>query len=184
MDELLQIERTEINVGLNKEYRFFQITDTHMAYVDNDSSQLDLDDNARCHKQWDTLKREFASEAGEHCDERYDVEADVLFKRLADHAVSFGADALILSGDIMDRVTDSNVRYLRQFIDSYPIPVVYCPGNHCWINEQGEHANFYDRLKPIIPNAEIDFYDFGELTVATVDDGKKIITYNQISALK
>ena len=116
MDDLLQIKRTEIIAGMNKEYVFFQISDIHMAVVDTESSQLDISDNIRFHKQWDSLKYKFADDAKEFCDERYDIEANELFEKLAEYALEINSDALILSGDIMDRVTESNLRYLKQFI--------------------------------------------------------------------
>lgn len=34
MDNLLQIKRTELNIGLKREYKFFQISDAHMACLD------------------------------------------------------------------------------------------------------------------------------------------------------
>ena len=39
--ELLQIKKTEINASLRKEYRFFQISDMHLSYCDENSSDLD-----------------------------------------------------------------------------------------------------------------------------------------------
>lgn len=184
MDNLLQIKKTVIEIGLNKKYKLFQISDMHMACLDEKSSLTDIDDHKRYHKQWDDLKRIFAKDAGEFCDERYDVEPYIIFEKLAKHAVDIKADALVLSGDILDRVTESNLRYMKKFIEGYPLPIVYCPGNHGWINEFGEHLKQYERIKGIIKNPEIDSFDFGEFEIVTVDNGTKQITNEQISFLK
>ena len=42
MDGLLQINKTEINIGLDREYKLFQISDAHIAYIDDRSSDIDI----------------------------------------------------------------------------------------------------------------------------------------------
>lgn len=184
MDSFLQIIRTNISVGLNKPVKLFQISDMHMACLDNESSEIDINDHKRFHKQWDKLKRDFAKEANELCDERYDIEPNLIFERLIDRAIELGSNAIVLSGDIFDRITDSNIRYYKDLVAKIPIPIIYCPGNHDWINESGERKNQYDRLKEIVKNPECDSFDFGELTVVTIDNGMKIITDKQLDFLK
>lgn len=184
MDRLLQINKTEIEIGLKREYKFFQISDAHIAYVDENSSELDIADNKRSREGWDRIKVEFATQFGEMCDSRYDRPANELFELLAEHALQIGADALILSGDIMDRVTESNLRYLENYFSKYPLPVIYCPGNHDSIDEYGNHGNLYERIRCLVKNPEFDEYDFGEFKVVTIDNGTKQITDYQIEAFE
>lgn len=184
MDSLLQIKKTNIYAGLERDVVLFQISDAHMACIDKDSSELDLLCHRDFHAQWDTLKREFAKSAGEFCDVRYDIEPNIIFEALAQHAVDIKADALILSGDIFDRVSESNLRYIKSFLDTYPLPVIYCMGNHDWMNERHEHLNQYERFKGIVNNPEIDSYDLGEIELVTVDNGTKQITDRQLSYLE
>ena len=184
MDNLLQLKRTEINIGLKREYKLFQISDAHMACLDDESSITDINDNKRFHAQWDTLKADFAKDANEFCDKRYDVEPNMLFELLTKHALDFGADALILSGDMFDRVSESNIRYMKRFLKSYPIPVIYCPGNHESISENGEHINQYERLVDVINEPSANSVDFGEFEIVTIDNGTKKITDSQISYLE
>ncbi len=183
MDELLQINKTKIEIGLNREYKFFQVSDAHIAYIDENSSEIDIEDNKRSRSGWNKIKVDFANQFGEKCDSRYDMEAHKLFEKLAEHALKINADALILSGDIMDRVTDSNIRYLEKYLADYPIPVIYCPGNHASHDEYGNHRNMYDRLNGLIKNPEFDTFDFGEFKIITIDNGAKQITDYQIEAL-
>ena len=89
------------------------------------------------------MKRDYAERFGEFCDERYDIESNLIFEALVGFALTEKPDALIFSGDIIDRVTDSNLRYLRSFLSTYPIPVIYCPGNHAWTDEYGNFRNMY-----------------------------------------
>lgn len=184
MENFLQIKRTVLESGLDREYKFFQISDMHMACLNENSSELDRIDHARFLKQWNAQKRNFAKEFGEFCDERYDIEPHLIFEMLTKHAVDIKADALILSGDIIDRVTESNLSYMREFVAKYPLPIIYCLGNHGWINENGEHLNQHERFAGIIKNPECDAFDIGEICVVTIDNGEKKITEKQIEFLK
>ena len=182
--ELLQIRKTEINVGLSKEYRLFQISDMHLSYCDELSSELDNSEHEHFHRQWDTLKYDFAKRGNEYCDERYDIEPTVLFELLCKYAIDIKADAMILSGDIMDRVTDSNLRYLDEIFKSLPMPVIYCLGNHCYMNENGEKCIIqYERLKKIISQPEYSSTDFGEFEIVSIDNNKPI-SKEQLNFLK
>ncbi len=184
MNELLQITKTEINMGLEKEYRFFQISDAHIAYIDEKSSEIDALDHERSQNQWGTLKIDFANQFNEFFDDRYNLEAHVLLQYLMEYAKAINADAIIFSGDIMDRVTESNIRYLKKTINDFPIKVVYCPGNHAHHDEYGVRRNMYDRFDGLISNPEFDVFDFGEFKIVTVDNGAKQISDNQLRRLK
>lgn len=184
MDKIkLQIKDTEINAGLKKEYTFIQISDMHLSYIDSESSEEDKKDHVRYHKQWDSMKREFATKFNEYCDESYDVEPTVIFEMLCSYAESINPDALILSGDIIDRVTESSLRYLESVLSKIKIPVIACLGNHAMINVNGEHFNQYDRVKRVVTNPEMDSFDFGEFEVLTFDNGRPDITKEQIEFL-
>ena len=84
--ELLQIKRTEFNLGLKKEYKFFQISDMHISYCDELSSPLDISDKERCDIQWNKGKIQFAKDNDEFYDERYDIDSIVLLETLFSHA--------------------------------------------------------------------------------------------------
>ncbi len=185
MKNLLQLKKTVFDLGLKKEYKFFQISDMHLACFDENSTEEDKNEYTRCVEGWKSLKYDFARDCGEFCDERYDIEPQMLFEKMVSYVATQKADALILSGDIFDRVTDSNIRFLDVFIKNCPLPVIYCPGNHDWINEAGAHNVYqYHRIMPVIKNPDCDSYDFGEFEIVTIDNGTKNITDKQIAFLK
>ena len=155
-----------------------------MSYTYEDSSPDEIDESVRTQNQWYKMKREFAEAANEFCDERYDIAPDVIFEKLAKYAIDSKIDAFVFSGDMFDRVTDSNIRYMKSFLEDFPIPVIYCPGNHCSINIKGEHLNLYNELKDVIPNPACDAYEFEDFSVLTFDNGEKKITPEQISFLE
>ncbi|MBQ8393073.1 MAG: metallophosphoesterase [Clostridia bacterium] len=184
MNELIQLSKTVIDIGFKKEYKFFQISDAHMACIDENSSEADLNEYRRSHEQWDDLKIHYAERFGEYYDDRYQVEPYVLFEALTKHALEFGADALILSGDIMDRVSESNIRYLKRFKENYPIPVIYCPGNHARTDEFGVHRKMYERFEGLIDNPAFNVFDYDEFEIVAVDNGTKEITREQLDLMQ
>lgn len=184
MEDFFQIKKTEINLGLDREYKFFQISDIHMSYVYEDSTQEEINESIRTQNQWYAMKREFASAANEFCDERYDVPPHLIFEKLAKYAIDIKADAFVFTGDMFNRVTDSNIRYMKDFLKDFPIPIIYCPGNHCSMNINGEHVNLYDKIKDVIPNPSFASYEFDDFSILTFDNGEKKITCEQLDFLK
>ena len=172
--ELLQIKKTEINLGLKREYRFFQISDVHISYCDSESSDCDVKEHSRCEEGWQNLKKEFAINNNEFCDDRYNIESTALFEALLDHAKKFNPDAIILSGDVMDRITDSNIRYLKNLFSKMEIPIIYCLGNHDYMDINHNYINPYEILKPFTKQPEFGAIDYGEFTLLTMDNNKPI----------
>lgn len=181
--EYLQIKKTVIDVGLKKEYKFFQISDAHITVLDNQSSDVDKADYERCRKQWHKMKQDFAKQFGEFCDERYDGEPTVSFERLMQYAKSNNFDSIIWSGDIIDRVTESSIRYIKDVLDKSEIPIIYCPGNHESIYVDGTHTRLYEKLKPVMDKPAFDKVDFDEFKVITIDNATKDITDEQLDLL-
>lgn len=184
MEKYLQIERTEINIGLKREYKFFQISDAHIAIKNENSSEEDKIEYNRSRDQWYQMKKDFAKQFGEFCDERYDDEPTVPFKKLMEYANRQNCDAIIWSGDIIDRVTKSNIDYISNIKKENEIPIIYCLGNHESLDIDGKYKNLYKKLYPVINMPEYDKYDFGEFMVLTFDNGTKNITDEQINFLK
>ena len=181
--ELLQIKRTEINLGLKKEYRFFQISDMHISYCDKESTDDDVNEHSRCEERWQEQKKDFASNNNEFCDSRYDIESTQLLEELLDYARKQKPNAIILSGDIMDRITDSNIRYLKNLFSKIDIPIIYCPGNHDYMDINHNYINPYEILKSFTASPECRAIDYGEFTLLAVDNNKPI-TDAQLSFLK
>lgn len=181
--ELLQIKKSEFTLGLDKEYRFFQISDMHISYSDELSSSLDVEDKKRCDIQWNKMKIQFAKDNDEFYDDRYNVDSIFLLETLFAHANEFNADAIILSGDIMDRVSDSSIRYLKTLFAKTDIPVIYCLGNHEHLNENHDKINQYERLKDLTKSPEYSSVDYGDFELLVIDNNKPI-SKEQLNFLK
>lgn len=181
--DYLQISKTVIDIGLKKEYRFFQISDAHITIVDEESSDEDKTEYNRSINQWHEMKKSFAKQFGEFCDERYDGEPTVPFEKLMDYTKSNSFDSVIWSGDIIDRVTCSSIRYIKNVQEKSEAPIIYCPGNHESIYVDGTHTKLYEMIEPIIKNPAFDKVDFGEFKVVTFDNATKDITDEQLDLL-
>ena len=184
MEKYLQIEKTEITIGLKREYRFFQISDAHITAMNENSSEDDMIEYTRSRNQWHKMKKDFATQFGEFCDERYDGDPSIPFEKLMKYANEQNYDAIIWSGDIIDRVTKSNVDYISCVKKENKIPIIYCLGNHESMDIDGKYKKLYEKLYSVIKNPACDKYEFEEFTVVTFDNGTKNITDEQINFLK
>lgn len=180
----LQIAKTVFDIGSKKEYKFFQISDMHLSVMDEHSSDLDKNDYQRCHNQWDTLKYEFANQHNEICDERYDIEPQIIFEELCDYAVTKKFDAIIFTGDIFDRVTDSNIRYLKNIIKKIPMTVVYCLGNHEYMSATEKNVDQKNRLVGLIDVDGVHIIDYEDFLLVALDNGSNVITDYQVEKLE
>ncbi len=177
---LLQIEKAVIEAGLKSEYKLFHVSDSHITYNDENSSEIDKADAEKCFNSWNEGKFYFAKCFGEFCDDRYKIEAHLILEALKEHSIRFGADALVLTGDIMDKITDSNIRYMKKFVDEYPKKVIYAMGNHGFSDAYGNKGNMYHRFEGIMNDPAFDVVDMGEFKIIVVDNSKRELSDEQI----
>lgn len=184
MDDYLHIKRTIIDIGLKREYKFFQISDAHINAVDDESTAVDIENYHKQREKWDKLKKDFAKKYGDICDERYDTDPVVPFEKLTDYAKKSVTDALILSGDIIDLVSESNLRYIKKFLDNYGHPYIYCLGNHESYDECSRKEKCYERLSPVIKHPDFSSVDYGEFKIVSLDNGIKMVSDDQLRKLE
>ena len=181
--DLLQLQHTVLQAGFHREYTLFQLSDAHLVYADEASSPEDVrlyhDEVTR----WYSIKRDFAAIYGEVCDERYDIEPCLLLQKLMDHAVHSGAQALLISGDVMETITESALRYLRNLFAAYPLPILFCPGNHC-LEDAQDPENLYPKLGTLIPDPEFQILDMEEFRIIAVDDSRKTVSDRVLHLLR
>lgn len=186
MEQNLQIRKTEIVIpGLTKEYKFVQITDIHVAHLDEQSSEEDRRLAEKSHAKWFSLKKEMATKAGEISPDWCDGKtAEEMMELLGEHAETFGADALLISGDAVDFDSGACIRFMQDYIARRKVPVIYIPGNHEHWDETETHRNCYDLLEPVMPSPAFRVFDYGEFEIVALDNARKDATEEQIAALE
>lgn len=110
-------EESIVVSGLEKEYSFLFVTDSHMVVKDETDSE----------------------EIKEYADSRYPQFRDAqgtasaeLFAELVDYANEEKTDALLLGGDMIDYPSEANVEYLGEQLGELEVKYLYTPGNHDW----------------------------------------------------
>ncbi len=160
----LRIHTQEIIIpGLQREYRFLHITDSHIVLCDKEIFYT-VDPNIGGSPASRTAM--FTSADGVPAQAHFDRQREYLLR----HAHEL--DGLLLTGDILDFNTPLSNAYLEDFLTSLPIPYLMALGNH--------DRFYYTDYKP--PQSRPDFecvrvgdsyvqkLRIGELTLVGVDD--------------
>lgn len=152
--------------GLNGEYDFLFLTDTHMVVLsDEDSPQERTSAGER--------KEQFVNAEG--------ISSAEQFEEWMQYTNDQRLDGLLLGGDIIDSPAKGNIRYLGQQLGKLKIPFVYTPGNHDWTQPweymtKTAKEEFLPRLRPYMNGNEvIHKMDMGELRIIAVDNSSNQI---------
>ena len=137
---MLTLLETTVSLGLAKPLTVCQITDLHLIYADERDSTYQRD-HAESRKQ-------------------YFANAHNIAEEIRVYLLENKPDLLIMTGDILDFPTESNLDALRTFLSTLPCPYLYIPGNHDWTFPQDyqSDAQYKNNLSR-----------FGEWTGGTTD---------------
>ena len=111
-------EKTLVIPGLEREYRYLFLSDTHIISLDGEESEQQLE-NALPRR--DTL---FKDELGRTPEE--------VFPDWIAYANEQQVDGLLLGGDVIDFPSQGNLSFLEKNLEMLEMPYLYVPGNHDW----------------------------------------------------
>jgi len=160
------IEEEIVIEGLNGEYEFLYLTDTHMIVQDKADSQQ-IKENAKV--RYD----EFRNSEGVPSAEQFD--------EWMNYANEEGLDGVLLGGDIIDYPSEANIQHLKKNLDVLQMPYVYTLGNHDW-TYPWEYMTLKG-LETYLPmldefvegNSAVHSRDYGEFVVVAVDNSSNQI---------
>lgn len=109
-------EKTLVIPGLEREYRYLFLSDTHIISLDGEESEQQLE-NALPRR--DTL---FKDELGRTPEE--------IFPDWIAYANEQQVDGLLLGGDVIDFPSQGNLSFLEKNLEMLEMPYLYVPGNH------------------------------------------------------
>ena len=137
---MLKLLETTVSLGLKKPLMVCQVTDLHLIHADERNS---------------TAQRDHAESRKKYFSNAHN-EAEEIRAYLLEHK----PDLLLLTGDILDFPTESNLDALRAFLSNLPFPYLYIPGNHDWTFPQSYQSD---------AQYENNLSRFGEWTGGTPD---------------
>ena len=154
-------EETVYIEGLEGEYTFLYLTDTHMVVKDGQAAGQEADNEAA---RYLLMMNEEGISAAEQ------------FPEWIRYANDRKVDAVLLGGDIIDTPSQANLRWLQEQLSQLKMPYLYVPGNHDWtypweyMTEAGRET-YLPLLEPFMQgNTAVQSLDFGEFTILGVDD--------------
>ena len=161
-------EKTISIPGLENEYTFLYLSDTHVIYLDgSESSQITQN----------ALPRMELFQDGNG------VSSSVRFSEWMHYANEQEVDMMLFGGDIIDFPSEANLNLLSENLSALQMPYVYTLGNHDWtypwdyMTPEGRatYRPLFDPFNHGNPAASITEYE--ELVILSVDNSS-----NQIDA--
>ena len=154
-EEIVYIE------GLEREYTFLFLTDSHVVIQDDKASEQE---------------REYAEQRYDMFVNAEGVSSAEQFPAWIAYANEMDVDAVLLGGDIIDSPSDANVEWLQEQLAELEMPYLYVPGNHDWtypweyMTDYGKQ-HYLSRLEPMMQgNTAVQSMEIGELLFVGVDN--------------
>lgn len=152
-----RVKKQTINIkGLNKDYNFLYVSDTHIISLDGTES-------SDVKKLGESRIPYFVNFAGMNSEEQ--------FPYWIEYANTHAVDGVLLGGDIVDYPSRANVEFLRENLNKLKAPYVYAFGNHDWQYPWESSENYRGMYEGIIANSGVASYqEFEDLVILSVDD--------------
>ena len=159
--------------GLEKTYRFMQISDCHIYVNSDENDETDYiftEERIRDHA-WQATDK---------------TPAEMLCEAL-DDADREKVDAVIVAGDAVDYHSPANISFLRKEFSARTSEILYVYGNHegSKHKKKVEPRDLYPDYDGLMPGSP-DFWvrDYGELLIVGMDDSDHKLTEAQVTKLR
>ena len=173
MDPYLRVAEDELIIpGLRDQYVFFHISDTHLAVWDENSTEEEVRKAEAWEARWLRDKEICAREFGEPFGDAQRISTAEGFEKLIEFAEAEKPDALILTGDSLDRMHPAGERFLASKLAKCQLPFLAVPGNH----EVGSLPGVWQ------PGVQI--LDYKDFRVVGVDDRLGTVSSEDLDQLE
>jgi hypothetical protein len=155
----------------------YQFSDTHINIADDLSSDEEREAVAGRVENWYRVREKFTTRFNEPYGEDQRLEAKEHFENLLEKAKEDG-DALIIAGDVFDYVNEAHLRMFEKRFADLGIPYIYACGNHekTW--------EIPDDSAMAIIKRPVQILDLGDMKIVAFENSQRVITREQIDALK
>ncbi len=162
--------------GLAEELTLLHITDSHMATADDRDPDA-LEDAAHFKKLFETRTPN-------------NVPTRQLFQKALAHSNTIGADATLLTGDIIHFPSHAALEWIEQDVQSLQSPYLYTLGNHDWYfphlewNDDTRLAHYprFNHLTNNTPAAQA--LDLADIRLIAIDNSNYNLTLEQLAFLR
>ncbi len=166
-----------IDLGLSKTYHFIQINDVHVVTYSQDiDDYMAIEKALNQEKVWMKQRLDFAHKFKESFDPKYMLPSTECLNQLIDYSNQNNPDLVLLSGDLVDYYSLSNLDYLEKSLKKLRKPYIFSCGNH-----ESPSELFVNICQG---NCDFGYVDLNEFIVVSMDNSKRQIKPSQFEALK
>ncbi len=165
--------------GVKGEHLLMHISDTHLNVIDEDSSSEERAESEKQEAMWAVFKEKFARGQLDFAKGNNEPYGDAqrittveAFEKQLSLARELKPEALLLSGDNLERMHGAGERYLKRKLAEYPGRFLCVPGNH-------EAAACDGAWSPGVKTLEFEGF-----RIAAVDNSRKTVSDADLEALK
>ena len=115
--------------GIDRTYRLMHVTDVHVSTAYPEESE--------------DFRKEAELRGGAYFPPSGGYSAAERFPLFFKEAEKLGVDGVLLTGDIIDFASRSNIDILTQTLKNTPVKAVYCLGNHDWSSMYSYHSETF-----------------------------------------
>lgn len=170
----IQVQEEKLSVsGIQHEYEFFLIADTHISLCDERDQELMEKAGSR--------REAFERESGKS--------AVQTFQNLITESVKGDADLTIFAGDITDSAMYASIDFVQEQVNRLDMPHLYVTGNHDF--EYGSeyfskkaYREYFPRLQALTGTSEqYVIHEYEDLVVAGINDKNNQFSKRAVKAL-
>ncbi len=161
--------------GLQHTYKLCHITDLHLTKIGADEPVYRHEEaalRAKC---------------------IFEIDGTPVSKRLEDYyseARDWGADLMLMTGDMVDTPSEPNVQELYRQVDAGGVKTFFVIGNHDWsysddYHTEGARAQHYQKFAAVSDGTVARHYaEYPDLIIAGIDDGLECVQPEDIAFLQ
>lgn len=175
----IQIFKKELNIGLHHPYRIMHISDVHLTCKDDLSSEEEAKRADKRTADWVTTRKDFAKGFGEICEAEHNIPAQQQLMDLLSYTEENKADALLISGDLVDFYSSANMRFVQRMLEDLTIPYMWVCGNH-----EAHKENYPDYAPFMRMDPSFQVIEQEDFLIVGIDNGQREISPYQLERLK
>lgn len=178
MDSFFQLteKRYELR-GLDRPYTLLHISDTHMMAWDECCTAGEIAEAKASNAHWEDGRLYFAEQYGDSMASQHQAPIEGYLKRIIGLANELMPDAVVFTGDTMEKYTEANVRFLERCMNELKMPYMIVRGNH----ELGENAAYHGLFGNDGAGQKLCI---GNLKLIGIDDSQKSVSHETLDFLK
>lgn len=174
--ENLLIHEYKIKAENIAQKTIYHFSDCHLTLWDELSDEQEAEKAKKQTAEWESIRKYFAESHKEPYGAEQQLDAKAHFQNLINESKK--GDAVILAGDTFNYLNGANIRFSENRISELTLPYMVLCGNHDTPKDLPD-SGILSKAK-----APYQIIDLGDMYIIGLDNSERIITKDQLNALK